>query len=198
MKLTACLNSLKDKFAGIEKLSVDRKPEDCDAEKLEEILTLYSGQRIKEYSVMMTNFEKEFATAELARREALEGVVLMELGISSAERRASYLLYYQLMFDDNTYIKPITPLAREVLLSFWQKPFWDRFEETIRFILKNEKGDFTNDARGRAAERYFLYCVEQTKTLKLELRKIQAEATPKKWEKHSFQVISSFCTAFLF
>ena len=89
----------------------------------------------------------------------------MELGISSAERRASYLLN-QLMFDDNTYIKPITPLAREVLLSFWQKPFWDHFEETIRFILKNEKGDFTNDAQGQAAEQYFLYCVEQTKTLK--------------------------------
>jgi len=160
MKLTECVAPLQDAFPEIEKQFT--KPEDCNAQKLEKIMVLYKSNRLQEYSVAMTNFNNEYAADETNAREAFAGVATMELEIPISR---TFLLNYQLMFKEDTFIKAITPVAREALLRFWKKPFWEYFDDTIRFIIRNENGDFTNDVRGRAAERYFLHCVEKNEAV---------------------------------
>jgi len=117
------------------------------ATTLEEAIRAYHTARKRTFAARAITFARDFAATEVAKQAAIRAVAWMELGISAElQTPEALLLDQQLMFEDeHQIIKPITPLARTVLISAWRQSMQETLCEAVQTIIT--MGKFTNDVK---------------------------------------------------
>jgi len=101
----------------------------------------------------------------------------------------TYKLDKQLMFlDQENQIRGITPLVEGVILSIWEDTIMLPVMDTVfKEILDNKQEFWTEDQRGRVAEKYFIERIKQEQKLDVTVTKVNFLFKVDSWNKESIK-----------
>jgi hypothetical protein len=121
--------------------------------KLENVLESYIDRRYLQLSAQQRQFREEFVHNDADKRHALTAVTLMTLAISTKSYDHFFMLNQQLMFLEDFYIHPITPLARKVLIAYWEE-LDSVLDKLTQLVFKASVAEISMDVKGRMLEKY--------------------------------------------
>jgi hypothetical protein len=88
-----------------------------DSAALLRALTKYVSDRRIELVAQQGKFEKEYFVSPEDKKSHVNAIACMKLGVPMGLHALPLVLNQQIMFVDNMEVKPLTPLAQEVLVS---------------------------------------------------------------------------------
>jgi hypothetical protein len=140
------------------------------------VMEYYESKRTTQLGAQQRVFYEEFIKGDpTVVQNATRAVVWMELGLSTSCK--AFPLNQQLMYQELERIYPITPLAREILIDFWQATFTPDLKVVTEMVFRAPLSQFTADTKGRVLEKYIIHQLEQLKYIDLNMAKIDASIT---------------------
>jgi len=161
----------------------DLKKESSTAPTLDQVLQQYLKSRRLQMSAQQRIFGEKLPESGSDRNRPLEAVVCMDLNLKPSSGDLTYLNQQLMYFDKDQYVHPITPLARDVLISWWDVGFYSELEKTVELIFKAPIMVQTADTKGRVLEKYVNSRLEESRSLDLDIFEIDVAQDITKWKK---------------
>lgn len=151
------------------RLLLDARKELSSSTDLLSVVNYYESKRRRQLGAQQRVFYDEFIKGDpVAVKDAIRAVVWMELELSTSDK--VFPLNQQLMYEEGERIYPITPLARAILIDYWQDGFATDLKLVTELVFRATLREYTADAKGRVLEKYIISQLELLKYTNFQIQ----------------------------